>query len=160
MQWKLGVRLTSPRPPSFYSCTASGCCTWGETPMHCEEFSYIYVGGYYPASLLYQRGIWWLAGCRCLLLGLCSFNSADSWRPALLSGGIWLWLCIVLLVIGSGGNRPVQNSRDDRASPWYMPTLIVTCAVDLRLASKLIFHRLLEFYLKAPRVLFIHLQEP
>uniref|UniRef100_A0A3P9IF63 IQ motif and ubiquitin domain containing n=1 Tax=Oryzias latipes TaxID=8090 RepID=A0A3P9IF63_ORYLA len=47
----------------------------------------------------------------------------------------------------------MQNSSGDRASPWYIPHLMDTCASGFPLASRVVFHSFIEFPMKALRVL-------
>ena len=49
----------------------------------------------------------------------------------------------------------MQNSSGDSASPWYMPHLMLTWAIGFELASRVVFHISIEFWMKALRFLLI-----
>ena len=88
--WIVALTLTSPQPPSF-------CLL--DTGLHAlagVSLSWYLLPQSPPLSiLLSQRGVWWLAGRRCWLLGpcsSCSCHSDDLSGLALHYVGIWLWL--------------------------------------------------------------------
>ena len=60
---------------------------------------------------------------------------------------------ITTVMIRLRGFRPMQNSRGDRASPWLILHLMLTFAVGLEMASRVVFHSPTEFFLKALIVL-------
>jgi len=64
--------------------------------MHCEEFSCLGISGFLARSL-WQRGIWWLAGCMCWWLGHCFSHSVDSSGPTwYLVGADFLYIYVYI----------------------------------------------------------------